>query len=39
VERHHRPRRRNFRWAIVGVITLLTITNYLDREICRLPRR
>lgn len=26
-----RPRRKNVRWVIVGVITLLTITNYLDR--------
>jgi sugar phosphate permease len=26
-----RPKKRNFRWVIVGVITLLTITNYLDR--------
>jgi sugar phosphate permease len=30
-ERHDRPRGRNFRWAIIGVITLLAITNYLDR--------
>lgn len=26
-----RPAGRNVRWAIIGVITLLTITNYLDR--------
>jgi sugar phosphate permease len=26
-----RPRGRNVRWLIIGVITLLTITNYLDR--------
>jgi sugar phosphate permease len=26
-----RPRGKNARWVIVGVITLLTITNYLDR--------
>ncbi|HWC84630.1 MAG TPA: MFS transporter [Pseudonocardiaceae bacterium] len=26
-----RPKGRNLRWAIIGVITLLTITNYLDR--------
>jgi sugar phosphate permease len=30
-DRHDRPRGRNFRWAIIGVITLLAITNYLDR--------
>lgn len=29
--RQDRPRGRNFRWAIIGVITLLAITNYLDR--------
>jgi MFS family permease len=29
--RPDRPRGRNVRWAIVGVITLLAITNYLDR--------
>lgn len=26
-----RPRRHNLRWAIIAVIVLLTITNYLDR--------
>jgi MFS family permease len=26
-----RPKGRNVRWLIIGVITLLTITNYLDR--------
>ena len=26
-----RPRGKNLRWVIIGVITLLTITNYLDR--------
>lgn len=26
-----RPKGRNLRWAIVAVITLLTLTNYLDR--------
>lgn len=26
-----RPRGRNIRWLIIGVITVLTITNYLDR--------
>src|SRR5436305_3127429 len=26
-----RPRGRNFRWAIISVITVLAITNYLDR--------
>ncbi len=26
-----RPRGHNLRWAIIGVITLLTVTNYLDR--------
>lgn len=26
-----RPRGRNYRWVIIGVITVLAITNYLDR--------
>jgi MFS family permease len=26
-----RPRGRNFRWLIIGAITLLVISNYLDR--------
>ena len=26
-----RPRGRNFRWAIIAIITILAITNYLDR--------
>jgi len=26
-----RPKGRNFRWVIVGIITILTLTNYLDR--------
>lgn len=26
-----RPRGRNFRWVLIGIITLLAITNYLDR--------
>ena len=26
-----RPKKHNLRWAIIGIITLLTITNYLDR--------
>jgi sugar phosphate permease len=30
-DRLDRPRGRNFRWAIIGVITVLAITNYLDR--------
>jgi sugar phosphate permease len=30
-DRHARPRGRNFRWVIIGVITVLAITNYLDR--------
>jgi MFS family permease len=31
VDQPRRPRGRNFRWVIIGVITVLTITNYLDR--------
>jgi sugar phosphate permease len=30
-DRLDRPRGRNFRWTIIGVITVLAITNYLDR--------
>ncbi|RMB79772.1 MFS transporter [Streptomyces shenzhenensis] len=30
-ETPHRPKGRNVRWSVIAVITVLTITNYLDR--------